>query len=74
MLSWPFPVGQPVNEPRVSMEGEDDRLVRGEQRIKFVVGKAVWMIARGLQCHKVHDVDDANFQLRRISAKHVDGG
>src|SRR5262249_16891171 len=24
------PVGQPVNEPRVAMEGEDDRLVRGE--------------------------------------------
>src|SRR5215472_10875962 len=68
------PVSQPVNEPRVSMEGEDDRPVRCEQRIKFLVRKAVWMLARGLEFHQIYDVDDADLQVRSISANDIDGG
>jgi hypothetical protein len=62
------PVGQPVNEPWIAVESEDDRLVRGEQRIKILI---VRMLARGLQLHQIHDIDDANVQLRRIPAKDV---
>jgi hypothetical protein len=40
------PVRQPVDQPRVGVEGEDDRLVRGEQRIEVLVGKTVRMLAR----------------------------
>ena len=56
------------------MEGEDDRLVDGEERVEVVVGEAVRMLARRLQAHQVDDVDDADAQLRRERAQEVDGG
>src|SRR5690242_809587 len=31
------PVGQPVNEGRIAMEGKDDRLVDGEERVEIVI-------------------------------------
>jgi hypothetical protein len=34
----PAPVGQSVNQPGIAMEGKDDRLVGGEQRIKGRAG------------------------------------
>ena len=35
------PVGQAVDQPRVAVVGEDDRLVRGEERVELLVGQAV---------------------------------
>ena len=60
------PVGQPVDQPRVAVEGEDDRLVLGEQGVEVPVGEAVRVLARRLQLHQVHDVDDADLQLRQV--------
>src|SRR5262245_66048524 len=68
------PVGEPMNERRVTVEGEDDRLVGREQRVEIVIREAVWVLARWLQLHEIHDVDDTNLQLRRMSAKDVAGG
>src|SRR5215467_11070607 len=62
------PVGQAVNEPRISMEGKDDRLVRGKQRIVFMIIQAVRMLARRLQLHEIDDIDDTDLQLRHVPA------
>ena len=68
------PVSQSVNEPRIAVEGEDDRLVGREQRVEVVIGEPVRMLARGLQLHQIDDVDDADLQLGRVLAQEVDGG
>ena len=39
------PVGEPVDEPRVAVVGEDHRLVGGEQRVELAVGQAVRVLA-----------------------------
>src|ERR1051326_2863424 len=39
------PVGQPVDQPRVAMEREDDGFVFGEDGIEQLVGKSVRMLA-----------------------------
>src|SRR5262249_1693197 len=68
------PVGQPVNERRVTVESEDDRLVGSEQRIEIVVREAVGVLARWLQLHQIDDIDDSDLQIGRVSSKEVDGG
>ena len=40
------PVGQPVDQPRVAVVGEDHRLVAGEQRVEVGVGQPVRVLAR----------------------------
>ncbi len=37
------PISQAVNQPRISVVGEDNRLVRGEDRVELTVGEAVGM-------------------------------
>ena len=36
-------IGQPVNQPRVGVEGEDDRFVRREQGVELRIAQAVRM-------------------------------
>src|SRR5581483_5862412 len=36
-------IREPVNQPGITVVGEDDRLIHGEQRIEIVVGKSVRM-------------------------------
>jgi hypothetical protein len=38
-------VRQPVNQPRVAVEGEDARLVLGEQGVEFSIRQAVRVLA-----------------------------
>src|ERR1700739_1645769 len=38
------PIGEPVDQPRIAMIGEDDWLVSGEQRVEFVVGQPMWVL------------------------------
>src|SRR4029450_85094 len=61
-----------MNEPRVAVEGEDDRPVRSEQRVEIVVRKTMRMLARRLQLHEIHDVDNTHLQVGRVSAEEVD--
>ena len=68
------PIRQPMNQPRVAVEGEDDRLVLREQRIEVSIRQAVRMLFRRLQFHQVHHVDDADFQFRQMLAKQLHGG
>ena len=64
-------VGQPVDQPRVAVVGEDDRLVGGEERVEVAVGQAVRMLALRLQRHQVDDVDDADLQLGQVLAQQM---
>src|SRR6266567_492387 len=59
-------VGEPVNQPRVAMEGKDDRLVLGEQHIKLWIAQAVRVCTGWLELHEVHHVDDPDLQVRRV--------
>ena len=62
-------VGQPVDQPRVTVVGEDHRAVRGEQRVELTVTEAVRMLGRRLQPHEVDDVDHPDRQVRQLSAQ-----
>ena len=50
-----------MDQPRIAVEGEHNRLVLGEERIEILIGKAVRMFARRLQFHQIDDIDDADF-------------
>src|SRR5690349_9304434 len=68
------PVGQPVDEPRVPVVGEDDRLVGGEDGVELGVRQAVRVLGGRLQAHEVHDVDDAHLEVGQVVAEQVGGG
>ena len=67
-------IGQPVDQPRISVEGEDDVFVPGEQCVESVIAQSVRMFALRLQLHQVHDIDDANLQFWQMLAQDRDGG
>ena len=67
------PVGQPVDQPRVPVVGEDHRPVLGEQRVELDVRQAVRVLPVVLQAHEVDDVDDAHLQVGEVPAQDVDG-
>jgi hypothetical protein len=70
----PPPVGQPVDQARIPVEREHDRLVRREDHVEHVVGEAVRMLLLRLQPHQVDDVDDAQLDLGEVVPEQVDGG
>ena len=59
-------VGQLMNERRVAVEGEDDRLILGKQHVVLGVGQAVRMLPLGLQLHQVNHVDHANLEFGQL--------
>src|SRR6185295_8802157 len=59
------PVGQAMDQPRIAVKREQDRLVDREDRIEFRVRQPMRMLARRLQRHQVDDVDDADLQRRQ---------
>jgi len=56
------------------MEGEDDRLVPGEELVEVRVAQPMRVLGLRLQLHEVDDVDHADFQLRQMAAHNRDGG
>lgn len=63
------PIGELVDQPGVAVEVEDHRLVSGEQAVELALGRAMGMLAGGLQLVEVHHVGEANFQLRQVLAQ-----
>lgn len=59
-------IGQTVNQPRVTVVGEDHRPVGGEDRVVLAVAHAVWVQALRLQPHQVDDVDHPHHQFRDV--------
>src|SRR6185369_14152398 len=62
-------VRQPMDEPGVSVEVEDDWLIHSEERIKIPIGQAVWMFRAWLQLEKINHVDVADFEVRKLLTK-----
>ena len=60
------PVSQTMNQPRVTVKSEDDRLVSGEQHVELFVRQTVRMFALRLERHQVDHVDDTNLQFREM--------
>ena len=67
-------VGEPVDQPRVAMEGEDHRPVLGEELVEVHVAQAMGMLDLRLQLHQVDDVHHADFQVGQMLAQDGDGG
>ena len=61
-------VCQPVDQPRIGMEGEDDRLVLGEEVVEVHVAQPVRVLGLRLQLHEVDDVDHPDFQIGQMLA------
>ena len=55
------------------MEAEDDVLVFREQRVVVGLVEAVWVLARRLQLHQIHDVDHPDLQVGQVLAEDRDG-
>ena len=59
-------IGQAMDQPRVTVKGEDHRLVLGEEDVEITVGEPVRVLACRLQFHQIHHVDHADSQLRSV--------
>ncbi len=55
------------------MKSEDDRLVRGEERIEIGIREPMRVLTRRLQLHQIHDIDDAHLQLGRVPTYQING-
>src|SRR3974390_1627812 len=53
------PVGQSVNQPRVTVKGKDDGLVCRKRNIKLAIRDAMRMLVLRLECHQIDDVNHA---------------
>ena len=60
------PVGEPMYQPWVAMEVEDDRFVRGKQAVEVAVTQTVRMLSVRLQLEQVNHIDEADFQIREF--------
>ena len=60
------PISQPMNELRISVEIEDDRLVDREKGIEIAVGQSMRMLAGRLQFEEIDHVDEANLKIAGI--------
>ena len=54
-------IGQVVDQLRIAVEVEDDRLVDCEERIEIGVGESVGMLGIWLQLEEVDYIDEADF-------------
>jgi len=68
------PVGEPVDQPRITVVGEDHWLVRGEQRVEVGVRQPVRAFGLVLHPKEVYDVDHPDGQIREVGAQKVHGG
>ena len=68
------PVGESVDQPRVSVEGEDHRPVRREDGLEIAVRHAVRMFSAGQQFEEVHDVDDPDLHVGEVLPHQGGGG
>ena len=65
-------ISEPMDEPRVSMEIENHRLVYGEKGVKIAVRQPVRVVLCWLQLEQIHDVDVSNLQVGKFLAKKHD--
>ena len=56
-------IGQPVDQPGVSVKAKYDVLVFREERVVILLGQPVWMFRAGLQLHEIDNIDHPDFQI-----------
>ena len=66
-------VGQPVDQPGVSMEAKDDVLVFREERIVIRFAQPVRVLGLRLQLHQINDINHPDFQIGQMFAKDGNG-
>ena len=66
-------VGQLVNQAGIAVEIKDDRLVLREEHVILLVREAVRMLAVRLELEEVHDIDEADFDIRQLSVQNAHG-
>src|SRR3954451_14614536 len=66
-------VGQPVDQPWVPVEGEDDRLVGREQGVEVAVVEPVRVLGVRLEPEQVHHVDEPDLQVLELLPEQVHG-
>src|SRR5438445_5189610 len=59
-------IAQPMDEPGISVIGEDHWFIGGEHGIKFGIGNSVRMLTERLQGHQVHYVNDPNLEIGKM--------
>src|SRR5271156_5850855 len=52
-------IGEPMNQPWITVIGEDHRLVDGEQRVEVDIGEAMRMLACRLNRHQTDNIHNA---------------
>src|SRR5208337_3541626 len=67
-------VGQAVNQVRIAVEIEDDRLVHGKERIVIRISKPVRMVLAWFQLEEIHDVDETDFYVGELFAQQYGRG
>src|SRR5471032_158784 len=63
-----------VNERRIRVEVEDDRLLARENGIEVATGQTVRMIGVGHQPEQVYHVDEADLEVGEMFLQDLDGG
>src|SRR5436305_13798884 len=67
-------ISETMNQPGITVKGEDDWLLSCKKRIEIFVRKTVRVFARRLQCHQVNHINDAPFQLRKMLPENINCG
>src|SRR5215468_8737243 len=67
-------IREPVNQPRISVVGEDNRFIGGKDAVEVFISESVGMFACRLQDHQIDDVYHSDLQLRHMTAQQRRGG
>src|SRR5208283_4368389 len=58
-----------MDERRIAVEIEYDRLIPGEERVVVGLAQSMRMLRGGLESHQIDDIDDPNFQIGQMFAQ-----
>src|SRR5690349_18711066 len=67
-------ISESVNQPWISVIRENDWFIRREHGIEFAVGQAMGMFSRRLKRHQIDDVNDADFDIRKVLPQEIHRG
>ena len=64
-------VCQAMDQPRIAVKSEDDRLIGRENGIEIPIAQSVRMFSGRLQGHEVHHINHSNPEIRNVLAEPV---
>ena len=65
---------KPVNQPRIAVEVEDDRLVDGKQGVEIAIRQPVRVLRAGLQLEQVDHIDETDLEIGKVCPQQRDRG